>query len=266
MNPPFSTIYNSADELFQYIQRYANSQDTENEESDEWKAFLSKWNDTIQSVTEEEFEKNGIHCVLLTLIKTTVTSRIEGAYSTLKAYLQVLTGDLYQVHITIFLVVANQKKEIDAMVASEHIHILLFALNNPLYANVRGKISSFVLKKINDQYQKTNCATSREPLPPCTRFFSKTMGLPCAYTISLLENDQALMLHNIHEHWWILEHLPVLEVEENAAHEEDTLQPLLQNLQERYQEWPRVQQAAAHKTNTYPYKLEIFGVINESEN
>ncbi|CAG8538571.1 4883_t:CDS:2 [Cetraspora pellucida] len=126
------------------------------------------------------------------------------------------------------------------MVASEHIHIPLFALNNPLYTNVRGKILSFTLKKINDQYQKTKHAISREPLPPCTGFFSKTMRLPCAHTISLLENDQALMLHNIHEHWWILEHSPVLEVKENAS---------------------RVQQATAHVTldnmiNTLPMILQ----------
>ncbi|CAG8770668.1 1931_t:CDS:2, partial [Cetraspora pellucida] len=111
------------------------------------------------------------------------------AYSTLKAYLQVLTEDLYQVRITISLVVANQKKEIDAMIALECIHILLFALNNLSYMNIRGKISSFTFKKINNQYQKANCATSQEPLPPCTGFFLKTIGLSYAHIISLLENN-----------------------------------------------------------------------------
>ncbi|CAG8740879.1 23908_t:CDS:2 [Gigaspora margarita] len=40
------------------------------------------------------------------------------------------------------------------------------------------------------------------------------------------------------------EYTLVLEIEENTVCDEDALQPLLQNLQERYQEWPRFQQAA----------------------
>ncbi|CAG8532717.1 14492_t:CDS:2 [Cetraspora pellucida] len=154
---------------------------------------------------------------------TTVTSRIEDAHSTLKAYLQVSTEDLYYIHTTISLAVTNQKKEIDAMVASERIHVPLFALNNPLYSNIRGKVSTFALKKINEQCQKTNCAITEKPLPPCTGSFSKTMGLPCAHTISLLENDQALILDN-------------------------ALQSLLQNLQKRYQEWLKSQQETAQVT------------------
>ncbi|CAG8684056.1 1856_t:CDS:1, partial [Gigaspora rosea] len=147
--------------------------------------------------------------------------------------------DLYRVCTTISLVVTNQKKEIDAMVESECIHISLFALNNPLYANIRGKVSAFAINKINEQYQKVKHATAQEPLPSCTGTFLKTMGLPCAHTIiSLLENDQPLMLHNIHEHWWIRECLPLSQVEENIVRDEDALQPLLTNLQERYHEWP----------------------------
>ncbi|CAG8610814.1 7339_t:CDS:2, partial [Dentiscutata heterogama] len=45
------------------------------------------------------------------------------------------------------------------MVASERIHIPLFALNNPLYMNIKGKVTTFALRKINEQHQKANCAT-----------------------------------------------------------------------------------------------------------
>ena len=134
------------------------------------------------------------------------------------------------------------------MVASERIHIPLFVLNNPLYMNIKGKVTTFALRKINEQHQKANRATVQKPLPLCTRSFSNTMGLPCAHTISLLEKDQPLMLHNIHEHWWIQEHTPVSRVKENAVRDEDALQPLLQNLQDRYQKWPKFQQTAAQAT------------------
>jgi len=42
-----------------------------------------------------------------------------------------------------------------------------------LYANIKGKISIFALKKINEQYQKAAHATTKEPLPPCTGTFQE---------------------------------------------------------------------------------------------
>jgi hypothetical protein len=33
------------------------SKETENEENDEWQLFLAKWNDVIQSITEDEFNE-----------------------------------------------------------------------------------------------------------------------------------------------------------------------------------------------------------------
>ncbi|CAG8761600.1 15595_t:CDS:2, partial [Funneliformis caledonium] len=103
------------------------------------------------------------------------------------------------------------------MVASNRIHLPIFTHNNPLYANIKGRVSIFVLKKINKQYQKAAHATIQEPLPPCIKSFSKTMG----YSL-------------------------VPQADENTSLHEDTLQPLLRNLQKRYQEWPKFQQVAAH--------------------
>ncbi|CAG8815751.1 14551_t:CDS:2, partial [Gigaspora margarita] len=121
-----------------------------------------------------------------------VTSRIEGAHATLKAYLRTSTGDLFQVRKKISLVVMNQKKEIDTMIASEHIRFPAFVFNNSFYSNVRGMVSTYALKKVNEQYQKTNSTTTQEPLPPCTGSFLSTMGLPCAHYIQhfgIEEND-----------------------------------------------------------------------------
>ncbi|CAB4430671.1 unnamed protein product [Rhizophagus irregularis] len=140
------------------------------------------------------------------------------------------------VQTAITLMVTNQKKEINSMVASDRIHLPIFAHNNPLYANIKGKISIFALKKINEQYQKSH-ATAKEPLPPCTGFFSTTMGLPCAYNIQQLDNNQGLILDNIHKHWWIQEHFSVPQCDESAFSHENALRSHLQNLQKRYQEW-----------------------------
>ncbi|CAB4443289.1 unnamed protein product [Rhizophagus irregularis] len=231
----------------------ANLLSVENdEEGDGWQLFLGKWNDVVESTTEVEFnEKWQMFCStydnkphVITYFKntwipwkekfvkawtngffhlgTTVTSRVEGAHSNLKANLQVSTGDLYRVHAVISLMVTS-------------------------------KVSKFALKKINEQYQKAAHATTQEPLSPCTGFFSKTMGLPCAHYIQHLVNtSQGLTLDNIHKHWWIQEYS--LMQDENVFHHEDTLQPILQNLQEKYQEWPEFQQKVAQETlnNTVP--------------
>ncbi|CAG8745197.1 1051_t:CDS:2, partial [Cetraspora pellucida] len=62
-------------------------------------------------------------------LETTVTSRIEGSYATLKAYLQMSAGDLHHVYTAISLA---------------------------------GRVLTFALKKINDQYQKAKNATPQE--------------------------------------------------------------------------------------------------------
>ncbi|CAG8582166.1 22521_t:CDS:2 [Cetraspora pellucida] len=85
------------------------------------------------------------------------------------------------------------KKEIDSRIEWEHINIPVFAYNNLLYANFRSKVSTFALKKINDQYQKT---TSQEPLPP---------------------SNQSLLLNNVYTHWWIQGCIPVTQIEEAVA-------------------------------------------------
>ena len=72
------------------------------------------------------------------------------------------------------------------------------------------------------------------------------MGLPCAHYIKYLtDSSQGLILDDIHKHWWIQS---VSHIYENTFPNEDSLQPLLQNLQERYQEWPKHQQIAAQAT------------------
>ncbi|CAG8765987.1 17493_t:CDS:2, partial [Cetraspora pellucida] len=60
------------------------------------------------------------------------------SHATLKEYLQTSTENLYQVCKTITLAMTNQKKEINAMIESECIHISAFACNNNLYMNLKA--------------------------------------------------------------------------------------------------------------------------------
>ncbi|CAG8458404.1 9522_t:CDS:2 [Cetraspora pellucida] len=174
---------------------------------------------------------------------TTVTSRVEGAHATIKTYLHTSAGDLRNVRIKLSLAVNNQKQELDTKISSEKIRFPTFVQNNSLYANIKNKISNFALKKVDEQYQRIKCATTQDPLPPCTGSFSSTMGLPCAHKIQIIENNQGLTLDDFHEHWWIQEHSSIPSIETNIQE----LQPLLQTLQEKYEEWPEHQQSAARE-------------------
>ncbi|CAG8759442.1 2672_t:CDS:2 [Cetraspora pellucida] len=226
--------------------------DTNNEDN-EWNDFLRRWNDIITDVISylEEtwmpwkkwFVKTWTNEILH--LGITVTSRIEGSHAVLKAYLQTSARDLHWVCMTITLAVTNQKKEIDSIIESEHIHIPIFACNNSLYANLRGKVSAFAFKKINKQYQRI---TLQKQLPPCTRSFSRTISLPCAHYIQNLDANQSIPLENIYKHWWIQECPPIPQIRKNILHHEDLLEPLLQNLEERYQEWSEHQRVAARET------------------
>ncbi len=43
------------------------------------------------------------------------------------------------------------------------------------------------------------------------------MGLPCAHSIQhLVDNNQGLILDNIHKHWWIQGRFSVSRTDENA--------------------------------------------------
>ncbi|CAG8599211.1 6757_t:CDS:2 [Cetraspora pellucida] len=162
---------------------------------------------------------------------TTITSCIEDAHTIIKTYLCTSAGDLCDVCIKLSLAVNNQKQELDTKISSEKFHFPTFVQNNSFYANIKVKISNFALKKVDEQYQRIKCATAQDLLPLCTGSFLSTMGLPC------------LTLDDFHEHWWIQDCSSIPSIETNIQE----LQPLLQTLQEKYEEWPEHQQSAAQE-------------------
>ncbi|CAG8517934.1 46487_t:CDS:2 [Gigaspora margarita] len=95
------------------------------------------------------------------------------------------------------------------------------------YRELVTKVSSFVLKKVHEQYLKVLTANSTEPLPACTGTFSLTMGLPCAHIIKRhLVAHQILNLYDINQYWWIDRSiLPQQNLTEN-----NQLKQLLKNL------------------------------------
>jgi hypothetical protein len=129
-----------------------------------------------------------------------VSSRVEGAHSTLKSYLQVLTGDLKTVYDKISLLLISRFTEFDAAIDHNKLRIPHTA-RDPLYAPLVGRISSFALGKLWDQ---RHCLVTSTSLPPCTGLFRNTMGMPCAHEIQQrLSQHLTLQLEDIHSHWFL---------------------------------------------------------------
>jgi hypothetical protein len=130
-----------------------------------------------------------------------VTSRVEGAHSTVKFYLQVSTGNLKMVYNNISLLLANQHIAYEAGVAMNKACSPHTAMH-PLYAELLGRISHYALGKIWDQKHRLS---SPDPLAPCTEAFRSSMGMPCAHEIQVfLTENRSLTLHEVHPHWHFL--------------------------------------------------------------
>ncbi|KAF7154067.1 hypothetical protein RHSIM_Rhsim01G0017600 [Rhododendron simsii] len=92
-----------------------------------------------------------------------VSSRAEGAHGKLKKYLQVSTGDLYQVKNKICLAIENEFKEIMTQLSSERIRTP-HNCNNYFFKELITKVSSFALQKLLDQYEMFKHGLIQDPL------------------------------------------------------------------------------------------------------
>ena len=106
------------------------------------------------------------------------TSRVEGAHSVLKNYLQVSTGNLKTVLDKITLLLTNQHTEHDTALDQERQRIP-HDVNIPIFAELVGKVTPFALRNILKQYKRLSAL----PLNRCTQAFMESMGLPCAHLI-----------------------------------------------------------------------------------
>jgi hypothetical protein len=123
------------------------------------------------------------------------TSRVEGAHSTLKHYLQVSTSDLKTVLDKIALMLANQHVEHKATLALAQSR-LPHDVNIPLFVELIGRVIPFALRKVLIQYQRAL------PLPECMKAFTTSMGLPCAHIIQERRfHQEDIYLHDFHPHW-----------------------------------------------------------------
>lgn len=225
---------------------------------DDWEEFIKTWTDVIRSPEEESFqgswnlfvEKYKDHTSVITYIEKTwlpykekfiyawtnkvthfgnhVTSRVEGAHSKLKRYLQVSTGDLRGVKDKICLVIDNEFHEIKARLSSEKIRIA-HKFQIPLFKQLIGHVSAYALGEILKQYELARSNI----LPPCKDNFTSSMGLPCAHIIRA--QFQPLQLDDIHPQWRLDKSLV------RGDNENEHIEGLLEIVYDNYQRLPMTQ-------------------------
>ncbi|XP_078149520.1 protein FAR1-RELATED SEQUENCE 5-like [Carex rostrata] len=193
-----------------------------------WVGFLSSWKKVVYSSTELEYNEHWkefessyvekkkaldyIENVWLPLKEKFVgawtdeylhfgnraSSRAESAHAKLKKYLQVSTGDLYEVQSKICLAIENEFNKIKASLSSEKIQ-LLHNCNTSFFKNVVYHVSIYALKELHKQHMKAKLGTMSAV---CSGQFTKTMGLPCAHKMTNWRNEP-LNLDLIHSRWRI---------------------------------------------------------------
>ncbi|KAJ3568926.1 hypothetical protein NPX13_g6253 [Xylaria arbuscula] len=204
----------------------------QNEGAKIWNEFYQSWHSIINSPNEvvfdervQEFERRYLSDLgdEVTYVKNTwlatykeklvkawvdrhlhfdnaVTSRVEGIHGLLKTHLKRSTLDLFEAWRAIKHALFNQLAELESNQAQQQVRTPI-DLNGFLYSIVRGWVSHEALWKVDAQ--RKLLAKKDPPLSPdCSGSFTRSQGLPCAYTLQiLLENSQPLRLEHFHAHW-----------------------------------------------------------------
>lgn len=172
------------------------------------------------------------------------SSRVEGAHSLMKKYLQASTGNLKIVHERICSMIDQQISEYQTKMATELTTIPL-SVNSTIFGLIFNKVSHFAIRKIHEEYVKFKKATPDNPLGPCPCTMISTMGLPCKHVLETMEqNGELITLESIHEHWHLKRKTSVPNSELNVT---NSIETLLQKFKNNYDSWTSWEQTAARK-------------------
>src|SRR4051794_18762541 len=132
------------------------------------------------------------------------TSRAEGAHSVVKRYLQVSTGDLYEVLQKLSLMLVAQHREHHATMEAAWNRISQ-SFRIPLFSTLIGHITPYMLWQVYGQKQLLNHPALHHA---CHRTHIDSMGIPCYHMIKeRLEAQQTLYQHDFHPRWFFDQHL-----------------------------------------------------------
>ena len=107
-------------------------------------------------------------------------------------------GDLKTIIDTIELMLTNERQTYNIKFNEAKMRLPTY-IKRPIFRDLYTKVSPFALSKILPQYLKV----IDNQMLPCTKHFTTTIGLPCAYIIErrMLEAGGVLKIEDIHPHW-----------------------------------------------------------------
>lgn len=207
---------------------------TQLDSEDAWTVFQEKWYKTIDAKTVDEFNtawqeiqdfcapsiRNYLESTWYPVREKIVkawtnaiphmdndtTSIAEGTHSFIKKFLGSSKSDILLAVDRINLGLDSQDTALRSEINKQKSrHLKEFS--QPLFESITRKVSYFALRKIGEQRRLLLSASNESPLPPCTRHFYQSLGLPCAHMIKvLLEQNAPLQLSDIHPHWHLRTH------------------------------------------------------------
>jgi hypothetical protein len=129
----------------------------------------------------------------------TITFRSEDDHAVLKNKLMSSIEDLKIVIDEIDLLLTNQHQ--DHVIAFEEARTRFsISLRKSIYRQLAAFVSSYVIKKIDEQYKLL--IDQSTVLFACTHVFIFTMRLSCAHKIQKrMWKIECLLVENVHSHW-----------------------------------------------------------------
>jgi hypothetical protein len=131
------------------------------------------------------------------------SSRVEGAHAKLKREIRTLTSDILTTMQVVSRVVSYTNLQAFNSIQDE-MHRHPISLQVPILRNLLGRISRSAIRKVYNIWGEFSQAG--KPLPSCTQYHQKSLGLPCNHVIKdLIDRGESLLLsHFDRQHWLIL--------------------------------------------------------------
>ena len=202
-------------------------------DSDGWLEFNSTWQGVLYANTEEVFEEkwaameikyhdnwiamdylrdeiinphkeNVVRCYTNQVMHfgKTATSRAESQHKKLKGFLHSSTGDLRKVVDAISLLLINEREDY-AIAFDQDKFQLPIRLRKNIFSRLAKFVTTYAMRKILEQVERfLEMNKKSEVLRPCTRTFTRSLGLPCMHTIEKrLVRNEPLRIGDVHPHW-----------------------------------------------------------------
>jgi hypothetical protein len=132
------------------------------------------------------------------------SSRVEGAHHQIKKELRSSTSDILATMQVVSRVVSYTNLQAFNSIQDE-IYRHPVDLQVPLFRNILSQISRNAIRRVYNTWQEYLRSEKQKPLPSCTQYHMKSLGLPCNHVIKdLIDSGQSLLPSHFDQQHWLL--------------------------------------------------------------